>query len=256
VDVSQGVTQLFRIETGERRYWSTWLLRDFFPGYEGDGMLPCLIIPSEKASVFRQARENSARTGLTAIAMARQAALLVLAVNGYEIPDQAVTNDFYRQSFELRIPRGSAAGIYTAMGGMDKRRFSQYKDLLNLSDGAMELADRYGLDEATLRHMTRLSHQDQIEMLQQVIRLNLNSKQVEAIIDQGFQETEETPEDASPSYLTKFAKIIIKDGDKFDPDSLWNAVYREKGDPYMAQAYLKRLAQLAFDAANRYTEGG
>ena len=29
VDASQGVTRLFRIETGERRYWATWLLRDF-----------------------------------------------------------------------------------------------------------------------------------------------------------------------------------------------------------------------------------
>jgi len=31
VDVSQGVSQLYRIETGERRYWATWLLRDFMP---------------------------------------------------------------------------------------------------------------------------------------------------------------------------------------------------------------------------------
>src|SRR5690606_10113347 len=29
IDVSQGVTRQFRIETGERRYWATWLLRDF-----------------------------------------------------------------------------------------------------------------------------------------------------------------------------------------------------------------------------------
>jgi hypothetical protein len=254
VDVSQGVTQLFRIETGERRYWATWLLRDFFSGYEGDGMLPCLIIPSEKASVFRQARENSARTGLTAIAIARQAALLLLAINGYEIPDQAVTNDFYRQALELRIPRNTSTNVGAAMGGMDRRRFSQYKNLLALTDEALELADRYAIDEGTLRHVIHLSPQDQIEMLQQVIRLNLNSKQVEAIIEQGFHETEETPEETSPSYLTKFAKIIVKDGDKFDPESLWNAIYREKGDPHMTQAYLKRLAQLALAAANRYSE--
>jgi hypothetical protein len=38
VDVSQGVTRLYRIETGERRYW---LLRDFLEGYEGDGMVGC-----------------------------------------------------------------------------------------------------------------------------------------------------------------------------------------------------------------------
>ncbi|MBK8031632.1 MAG: ParB N-terminal domain-containing protein [Chloroflexi bacterium] len=85
VDVSQGVTRLFRIETGERRYWATWLLRDFIPNYTGDGTIPCIIIPEKRSSVFRQAKENTARSGLTAIAMARQAALLLLTVHGYEI---------------------------------------------------------------------------------------------------------------------------------------------------------------------------
>jgi hypothetical protein len=45
VDVSEGVTRQFRIETGERRYWATWLLRDFIPRYESDGMIPCIVIP-------------------------------------------------------------------------------------------------------------------------------------------------------------------------------------------------------------------
>ena len=64
VDVSQGATRLFRIETGERRYWATWLLRDFIPEYTGDGMIPCIIIPEQRSSVFRQAKENTARSGL------------------------------------------------------------------------------------------------------------------------------------------------------------------------------------------------
>src|SRR5690606_14337810 len=42
VDVSVGVMRQFRIETGERRYWATWLLRDFIPSYDGDGMIPCI----------------------------------------------------------------------------------------------------------------------------------------------------------------------------------------------------------------------
>jgi len=83
VDVSQGVTRLYRIETGERRYWASWLLRDFIPGYTGDGMIPCIVISTERSSVFRQAKENTARAGLSAIAMARQAALLLLAVHVY-----------------------------------------------------------------------------------------------------------------------------------------------------------------------------
>jgi hypothetical protein len=48
VDVSQGVTRLYRIETGERRYWANWLLRDFTPGYDGDGTVPCIVVPPER----------------------------------------------------------------------------------------------------------------------------------------------------------------------------------------------------------------
>ena len=77
---------MIRAETGERRYWATWLLRDFMPHYTEDSMILCLIIPAEKASVFHQAKENTARSGLSAIAMASQAGLLLLAVHGYDMP--------------------------------------------------------------------------------------------------------------------------------------------------------------------------
>ena len=131
VDASHGVTHLYRIETGERRYWATWLLRDFIPGYTGDGMIPCLIIPNQTSSVFRQAKENTARSGLTAIAMARQAALLLLTVHGYEIPSYPVNNDFYRQALELdlRGKREYTEVILSAMGGIDKTQLSRTKSL-------------------------------------------------------------------------------------------------------------------------------
>ena len=140
VDVSEGVTRQFRIETGERRYWATWLLRDFIPGYESDGMIPCIVIPYESASAFRQAKENTARSGLSAIAMARQAALLMLHVHGYEMPDGPVPVDFYRQALDLDLKgkREYTAAIYAAMGGLDKKRFSRYKSLLRLCDEAFE----------------------------------------------------------------------------------------------------------------------
>ena len=122
VDVSQGVTRLFRIETGERRYWATWLLRDFISGYTGDGMIPCIVIPATRSSVFRQAKENTARSGLTAVALARQAALLLLTVHGYEIPAYAVSHDFFRQALELdlRAKREYTDVILSAMGGIKR----------------------------------------------------------------------------------------------------------------------------------------
>src|SRR5690606_35889176 len=134
----EGLTQQFRIETGERRYWATWLLRDFIPNYSGDGMIPCIVIPAERSSVFRQARENTARSGLSAVALARQAALLLLTVHGYEIPNGAVNNDFYRQALDLdlRGKREYTEAILSAMGGIKRAQFSHLKVLLQLTDEA------------------------------------------------------------------------------------------------------------------------
>jgi hypothetical protein len=148
VDVVQGATRLFRIETGERRYWATWLLRDFISEYMGDGMIPCIVIPEPQSSVFRQAKENTARSGLTAVALARQAVLLLLTVHGYEIPANAVNHDFYRQALQLdlRSKREFTEAILSAMGGIARAQFSRLKSLLLLSDDALELADRHGIN--------------------------------------------------------------------------------------------------------------
>src|SRR5258708_31446104 len=159
VDATQGVTRLYRIETGERRYWASWIVRDFLPGYEGDGTVPCIVIPSGKTSVFRQAKENTARAGLSALAMARQAALLILAVHEIEKPVSFVTNDFYRQAlaFDLRDKREYTADILSAMGGISKAHFYHYKTLLQLSDEAMELADRHRIEDKKLRYVVELT---------------------------------------------------------------------------------------------------
>jgi hypothetical protein len=185
VDVSHGVTRLYRIETGERRYWATWLLRDFIPNYDGDGMIPCIIIPAERSSVFRQAKENTARSGLSAIAMARQAALLLLTVHGNEIPDAAVPNDFYRQALELdlRGKREYTDAILSAMGGIKRAQYSLIKSLLNLSDEAMELADRHGIEEKRLRNVVALPQDLHAEIIRQIIGFNLTSKQVKELCE-------------------------------------------------------------------------
>jgi hypothetical protein len=139
VDASQGVTRLFRIETGERRYWATRLLRDFIPDYAGDGMIPCIIIPEQQSSIFRQAKENTARSGLTTIALARQAALLLLTVHGFEIPAYAIDNNFYRQALDLdlRAKRDFTDAVLSATGGIKRSQFSLIKGLVRLSDEAV-----------------------------------------------------------------------------------------------------------------------
>lgn len=245
VDVSQGVTRLFRIETGERRYWATWLLRDFIPGYTGDGMIPCIVIPEKQSSVLRQAKENTARSGLTAVALARQAALLLLTVHGYEIPAYAVGNDFYRQALELdlRGKREYTDTILSAMGGIKRGQFSYIKGLLRLSDEALELADRHAIEEGRLRHVINVASEYHAEIVRQIIDFNLSTKQVKELCEgDGVQSLKEEAEDISPSAL-KIAKVT-QTISTTTPQELARALMRQEGDASIARARLQAMRKL------------
>ncbi len=248
VDVTEGVTRLYRIETGERRYWATWMLRDFLPGYQGDGTIPCIIIPSGRASAFRQAKENSARSGLSAIAMARQAALLILTVHNIERPEGAVSNDFYRQALDLDL-RGKAeftADILTAMGGITKSQLSRYKALLSLSDEALELADRHGIDEFRLRFVLNLEPPDQAEMVRQIIRFNLSGKQVQDLCaaDSGDKEQ---PDEAFSRSTLQLVKVI-RTADAPTAKDVAHALLKQEKDVNLARARIQRLKALITEA--------
>ncbi len=244
VDVSEGVTRLYRVETGERRYWAAWLLRDFIPGYTGDGMIPCTIVSPTTSGVFRQAKENSARSGLSAVAMARQAALLLLTVHGYEIPLYAVTNDFYRQALDLdlRNRREFTERILSAMGGINKVTFRRYKALLQLSDEALEMADRYRVEEGKLRHVVNFAPEDQAELVRQIVDFNLTAKQVEDLSkDDAENLTQEEKE------LRRLARIL-RSTSEATPEALIKALMQEEPDVYAVRARLQRMRRVFEDA--------
>ncbi|MBZ0296386.1 MAG: ParB N-terminal domain-containing protein [Anaerolineae bacterium] len=257
VDVSQGVTQQFRIETGERRYWAAWLLRDFIAGYNSDGMIPCIIIPTERSSVFRQAKENTARSGLSAIAMARQAALLVLTVHGYEIPSHAVTNDFYRQALELdlRSKREYTEAVLSAMGGIKRGQFSYIKGLLRLSDEALELADRHAIEEGRLRYVTNVAPEYHTEIVRQIIDFNLSSKQVKDLCaGDGLDAADRDDEvEHLPASAVKLAKIT-QTSNTTSAQDLAQAMLRQEGDASLARARLQSMRKLLTEA-ERYLTG-
>jgi hypothetical protein len=245
VDVTQGVSRMYRIETGERRYWATWLLRSVIEGYTGDGTIPCIVIPVERSSVFRQAKENTARAGLTAVAMARQAALLLLTVHGYQIPEGAVNNDFYRQALDLdlRSRREHTDNVLAAMGGVDKRRFQQYKSLLRLSDEAIELADRHALEEKRLRPVVLLPAEYHVEIVRQIIDFNLTSRQVQELCEGDGLIKDENNFDKLPASVMKVARMA-QITHTMKPQEMARALMYLEGDVNMARARLQALRTL------------
>ena len=250
MDVSEGVARQFRIETGERRYWATWLLRDFISGYESDGMIPCIIIPHESASAFRQAKENTARSGLSSIAMARQVALLLLQIHGYPMPDSAVTYDFYRQALDLdlRGKREFTTFVLSALGGIHKRQLSRYKSLLKLCDEALELADRHNLDESHLRLILHLEPADQVEVLRQCIAFNLTRKQLHDLLEKNHEEDDKEVEKL-PKHVIQLTRIM-KNGNMPDPSTIARALVNQEGNANIARARLQTLRQILQEAEN------
>lgn len=256
VDVSQGVTRQFRIETGERRYWATWLLRDFISGYESDGMIPCIIIPHESASAFRQAKENTARSGLSAIAMARQAALLLLYVHSYEMPVGPVPVDFYRQALELdlRGKREFSTAILSAMGGISKSQFRRYKALLQLSGEAFELADRTNLDEGKLRYVIRLPMEEHHEMLRHINEFGLTVKQIKEICELEKSDSSTTEDTVIPKQALQLARLMRTSSDANASD-LVDALLQKEKQPEIALARIRGLKQLIEEAEEYILQG-
>ena len=254
VDVSRGATIQYRIETGERRYWSTWLLKDFFLGYNHDGKIPCIVVSHDTASAFRQAKENTARTGLNAIAMARQVALLLLTVHGYEIPDYAVNMDFYRQALDLdlRGKREYTADVLNALGGISKQLFSDYKKLLYLCDEAVEIADRHSIEAGKLRYVASLDDPaDQVELIQQIVQLDLTVKQIRQIIEKGTDIRTNSDLDEMnriPKGAMQIAKLALKADAEVDSYRIAEAFFGLERDKAVAKARMKALREMLEEA--------
>ena len=251
VNLSEGVRIQYMIETGERRFWATWLSREFHPVEPHNGKVPCIIVPPNKTSPFRQAKENTSRAGLNAIAMARQVALLLLHVHGREIPFGPVTMDFYRQALDLdlRGKREYTELVLSSLGGMSKRQLSYFKALLALSDEALELADRHNIDEFKLRAIVEanLSDQDQVEITRQVIQLGLTAKQIRDLIEKGeraFTNSDEDPIAELPKSVVQMARLILKPDELHDTHKLIRALVGMERDKQVAKARMLAMRDL------------
>lgn len=171
----------YRIETGERRYWAHHWLNMWLS--EGFDQIQCIIV--DNASPWRQAAENTSREGLSAMALARQLATLLL--NLYEIyPDYSrpISNNWYRQALQYRVPRGEGENLRAALGGMQRSQFSRVQALLRLSDAVWELADRYRLEEKRLRYVLKLEDENQqLQLVRAMITDDLSSEQVQVLVE-------------------------------------------------------------------------
>jgi hypothetical protein len=254
VDRTTGAMPSYIIETGERRYWANYIDMEFIPGYQGDGTIPCIILPPGQASVFRQAKENTSRAGLNAIGMARQVSLLLLAVHDIHPPLGAVSHDFYRQCLDLDL-RGRneySTDILTAMGGITRQRMSQYKLLLGLSDEAIEIADQHNIDEGRLRYVLKLPVEMHVEALRQIVQHNLDMRQIKRMIEESDEAVPSNRTAPSQSTL-QFARLI-QGKDMPSVQELAQILLEKDEDVVIVRRRIERLREVLVEL-ERHLEG-
>lgn len=156
----------YEIETGERR----WLAYHVLYWKFGDGdkrpdgsivnwsRIPARIV--KQVDVWRQASENNARDNLNAVSRARQLALLLMDLHGWQNFSKldACENEqaFYAQVADgstWRIPRGQGERLLNAMGLSDASQLRQYRALLRLPGELWRKGDDEDLSEGELRKM-------------------------------------------------------------------------------------------------------
>ena len=145
----------YLIETGERRWAAYHVLNAYFGG-DAYSAIPARRVA--KLNLWRQASENTARDNLNAIARARQIALLLMDMHGWDkfAPIEAFDceQDFYAQvadSSKWRVPYGRAEQLCAACGFEHASRIRQFRALLRLSREDWIRADDQDIAEFELR---------------------------------------------------------------------------------------------------------
>lgn len=150
-----GAGDRYVIETGERR-WAAYHVLNAYIGGDAYSAIPARRVAD--VNLWRQASENTARDNLNAIARARQIALLLMDMHGWDnfapIDSFEFEQDFYAQvadSGKWRVPYGRAEQLCAACGFENASRIRQYRALLRLSREQWISADDRDIAEYELR---------------------------------------------------------------------------------------------------------
>lgn len=173
---------IFKIETGERRFWAM-VLNSVKTKSEQEPSLRIEAI--DNPSVERQVIENRHAEPPSAVAQAREIAALVLAQLGHSPSEgQIDPYDYYRTALNPpgreRLPKGIWKNVGQIMS-MGDRRMQQYLAILNLPTPLLEKADRYEVPERILREILAAPAEHQDALLTRAIKDGWSSDQLAEI---------------------------------------------------------------------------
>jgi len=185
---------LFKIETGERRFWGVCLK------YVADGKKeePELRVEAvEKPSVERQIIENRHAESPSAVAQAREIASLILDKMGV-VPEDEIddTYDYFRQAINLkgrdRLPKGFWKKIEPLMQ-LSQRRMNQTLSVLELPTALLEQADVNGLSFRVLSAVLSAPDEIREQLMSKAITEGLSGDEIKELAYQKESLVEKAP---------------------------------------------------------------
>lgn len=192
VELPMGAAHLYRLESGERRFWSTWIR--VIRGQHPDATIKAIVRP--QMSLARQIGENAQQDSLTAVGLAITVARAYLAELGIEPDADAAApadNDFFRRALlpidQLKPGLGKApTGMWDRIQQLMRRKrphLLRLMDLLAFEDAALDVADRAGLTEWTLRAILEGTEDSVLRhrLVDAAARFQLNSVDIRRLLE-------------------------------------------------------------------------
>ena len=202
---------VFKIETGERRFWAACLLAVKMKAKE-EPELRVEVISNPTRQ--RQVLENRHAQNPSAVGQACEVAALMLEEMGIE-PDPDLEDEFeyFKQVLKKRAPRGLWPKLEPLMQ-YSTRRMQQLLAVLQMPSPLLEFADRHRIPERILREVLALPNEQREEALRTASREGMTAEDVASLgekpVKQGKKDDAlRSPEQIAFSGLRRFARAAM-----------------------------------------------
>jgi hypothetical protein len=208
------------IEAGERR-WLAFHLLNAITGDSRWQVIGARIVP--ELNRWRQAAENNTRSDLNAIGKARQFAVLLMDLLGWEnfspLEEFDDERDFYAQVADgevYRIPRGTGERLVNALGLKNSQQLRAYRALLRLPVDIWRAADDENWTELHIRQLSDTVSTDTVSADDEPDdhggddKLVIEEKKFENLISQQLKKAKKLPPDTLRARIGTLREMIAQ----------------------------------------------
>ena len=147
--VSENGHDVFKMLTGERRFWAT-AIKAVLDGQQAEPYVLALI--DNQPTIDKQIAENMAYKALTPVGKARAAARLVLESHQIHPGENEAETTFFRRVADVRLDDGTKDILQKTLQ-MERTYYGRLMKFFELDEKELEVADKSEMPERVLREI-------------------------------------------------------------------------------------------------------